>query len=93
MFEVPKNGFKKYTALVPIGGKVKRVHFGDRRYQHFKDSVPMDLGGGKWSRLDNGDLKRRKNYRNRHGGMLCSDGTLCISRKYSPSWFSYNFLW
>lgn len=83
-------GFKKYTAILPDG---RRVHFGDRRYEHFKDSVPKRLGGGIWSKKDHGDPQRRKNYRTRHGGMRCKDGTRCINHKYSPAWFSYYFLW
>ena len=83
-------GKKKYTAILPDG---KKVSFGHRDYQHYKDSVPKRLGGGKWSHKDHGDPERRKNYRKRHGGMVCKDGKKCISKKYSPAWFSYYFLW
>jgi len=86
---------KKYTAIFtdPVSKKQKRVHFGDRRYQHFKDSVPKSRGGRIWSKLDHGDANRRKNYRKRHAGMKCKDGRRCIDKKYSPSWFSYYYLW
>lgn len=83
-------GKKKYTALLPNG---KKVHFGHRDYQQYKDSVPKRLGGGQWSHKDHRDPDRRKNYRKRHEGMRCKDGTKCITRKYSPAWFSYYFLW
>lgn len=84
------SGYKKYTAVLPDG---KKVHFGDNRYQQFKDSVPPRLGGGLWSKKDHADKKRRANYRKRHAGMFCKDGVRCIDKKYSPAWFSYYFLW
>lgn len=83
-------GKKKYTAILPSG---KKVHFGHRDYEHYKDSVPKRLGGGVWSHKNHGDRERRKNYRKRHGGMMCKDGTKCIKKRYSPAWFSYYFLW
>jgi hypothetical protein len=36
-------GFKKYTAILPNG---KKVHFGDKRYEQYKDSVPKNRGVG-----------------------------------------------
>lgn len=84
----PKN--KKYTAIMSDG---RKVHFGDNRYEHYKDSVPKDLGGGIWSKLDHKDKERRKNYRSRHKNIICEDGRRCIDVKYSPAWFSYYFLW
>ena len=88
-FIVPKTGNKKYTALIPIDGKIKRVSFGDRRYEQYKDSTPVK----KWSKSDHGDKTRRASYRARHGSMKCADGKKCITKKYSPAWFSYYFLW
>ena len=83
-------GKKKYTAILPDG---KKVHFGHRDYQHYHDSIPKSLGGGIWSHKDHNDSQRRKNYRKRHAGMRCKDGTQCINKRYSPAWFSYYFLW
>jgi len=82
--------YKKYTAILPNG---KKIHFGDRRYEHYKDSVPKNLGGKIWSHKDHLDPIRRKNYRTRHGSLKCKNGKKCISIKYSPAWFSYYFLW
>jgi len=82
--------YKKYTAILPDG---KRVHFGDRRYQHYKDWIPKRLGGKQWSHKDHLDPKRRANYRSRHYGMRCKDGKRCVTKKYSPAWFSFYFLW
>jgi hypothetical protein len=83
-------GKYKYTAILPNG---KRVNFGHRDYQHYKDSVPRHLGGKLWSHKDHGNAVRRENYRKRHGGMRCKDGKRCIDVKYSPAWFSYHYLW
>lgn len=83
-------GQYKYTAILKNG---QRVNFGHKSYQHYKDSVPVRLGGGKWSHKDHGDVKRRESYRKRHGGIITKGGTRAINVKYSPSWFSYNYLW
>jgi len=77
---------KKYTAILPSG---KKVHFGDRRYQHYKDNTPLKL----YSKMDHGDSKRRKNYRARHSKVLLKDGTPAYKKKYTPAWFSWNYLW
>lgn len=87
---VKGSGNHKYTAILPDG---KRVSFGHKDYEHYKDSVPKSLGGGLWSHRDHGDPKRRDSYRARHGGMKCKDGVSCITKKYSPSWFAYFYLW
>ena len=87
---VKGKGDKKYTAIFPSG---KRISFGHKDYQHYKDSVPRRLGGGIWTHKNHNDSERRRNYRKRHGGMKCKDGQLCYKIKYSPSWFSYYFLW
>lgn len=80
----------KYTAILPDG---KRVNFGNRDYQHYKDSVPVAKGGGLWSHKDHRDKARRESYRKRHGGVVRGDGTRAIDKKWSPAWFSFYFLW
>ncbi len=80
----------KYTAVLKSG---KRVNFGRRGYEHFKDSVPKDMGGGRWNHKDHGDKARRTNYRARHGGVLTKNGQPAYKVKLSPSWFSYYYLW
>ena len=87
---VKGSGDKKYTAIFPDG---KKVHFGHKDYEHYKDTVPKRLGGGLWSHKDHKDSERRKNYRKRHSARTCKNGKKCINVKYSPAWFSYNFLW
>ena len=90
-FIVPKNSYKKYVAIIPgsltKSGREKRVSFGDRRYEQYKDSVPKSQGGGKWTRLNHLDKQRRASYRARHGAQNYQ------KIKFSPSWFSYYFLW
>jgi hypothetical protein len=92
-FEVPQKGNKKYVALVPTNGTILRVAFGHSDYEHYRDSVPRSLGGGKWSHKNHNDKARRANYRARHGGHMRSDGSASISHRFSPAWFSYHFLW
>jgi len=93
-FIVPKGGYKKYTAIIPLpNGKTKRVSFGDRRYEHFKDRVPKRQGGGQWSNLDHNDRDRRTRYRSRHTGIKTKSGKPAYLVKYSPAWFSMNYLW
>lgn len=83
-------GKYKYTAILPNG---KRVNFGHRDYQHYRDSVPRSMGGGLWSSKNHGDSSRRANYRKRHSGVRTRSGERAYLKKYSPSWFSYHYLW
>ena len=55
---------KKYMVdTVKWNGKVyNNVHFGDKRYQQFKDSTPLKL----YSNLDHNDTNRRRLYHLRH---------------------------
>ena len=52
---------KKYSVYVMKNGKKRLIHFGDNRYQHYKDRL------GKWSHLDHYDKERRRRYYSRHG--------------------------
>ena len=62
------------------GKKPKRVHFGDVRYHHYKDSTPLKY----YAHLDHLDPYRRMRFKIRFG----SPG-----RKYSARWFSWHYLW
>jgi hypothetical protein len=73
---------KKYTAII-YNNKTKRinnVHFGDTRYQQYKDSTGLGL----YSHLDHNDKERRR-YHKRH--------YKTSKKKYSPSYFSMKYLW
>lgn len=51
--------FKKYMVL----HNGKWIHFGDTRYQHFKDRTPLKM----YSHLDHNDPARKRRYYQRHG--------------------------
>jgi hypothetical protein len=80
----------KYTAIFYDG---RRVNFGHKDYQQYKDSVPKKMGGGLYSYKNHNDEKRRKNYRSRHSGIKLKNGKPAYQVKYSPAWFSYYYLW
>ena len=69
---------KKYSVYVMKDGKKKLIHFGDNRYQHFKDKI------GDYSSLDHNDPNRRKKYYQRHGQ---------TSDKNSAKYWSHKILW
>ena len=80
-FEIGK-GNKKYTALLKEKktGKIKKISFGDKRYQQYEDKVLK-----KYSHLNHYDKKRRDLYRSRHKKDKLNE--------YSSGFFSYYFLW
>jgi hypothetical protein len=83
--------FKKYVALLPDG---RKVHFGDKRYQQFKDSTGLGL----YSHLDHGNKKRRENYFSRHSAGI-KDKKKAIDYEWKKSGeitaklLSHQFLW
>ena len=82
-FEKAKAKNKKYSAILKNTetGRTKKVNFGDKRYQHYKDST----GVGAYSHLNHGDPERRRRYRIRHSKTM--------GKKFSPSYFSAKYLW
>lgn len=81
-FEKSEIKNKKYDAILRHeSGKLKRIPFGDTRYEHFRDSTGLGL----YSNLDHGDRKRQINYLKR---MKKSKDNL-----FSSSYFSSNYLW
>ena len=52
---------KKYSVYIMKNNKKKLIHFGDKRYQHFKDKL------GHYSSLNHNDKKRKELYYKRHG--------------------------
>ena len=67
---------KKYVAILSDG---KKVHFGDSRYQHYKDTTPITA----YSHLDHNDPKRKKSYYARHGP----------AEPNTAKYFSHRYLW
>lgn len=82
-FEVSKSPNKKYDALLlnKLTQNIKRVGFGDKNYEQYKDST----GLGIYSHKNHLDKVRRENYRKRHNGEQ--------NKKFSSGWFSYYYLW
>lgn len=74
---------KKYDAILmnKKTGRLRKVPFGQKGYQHFKDTTGLGL----YSRYDHLDKERRRRYRLRHEGEQY--------RKYSSGYFSYKYLW
>tara|TARA_B100000963_G_C22209867_1_gene486815 strand:+ start:266 stop:547 length:282 start_codon:yes stop_codon:yes gene_type:complete len=75
-----KQKYKKYSVYVLKDGKRRLIHFGDKRYQHFKDRI------GHYSHLDHNDKKRRENYYKRHKEKNIKD-------KSRPKYWSHKILW
>ena len=71
---------KKYSVYVLKNNKKTLIHFGDTRYQQFKDKL------GEYSQLDHNDPKRRKSYLARHGGAKQTD-------KNTTSYWATKILW
>lgn len=93
-FEVPSGGKAKYVAVIPeSSGKTRRVAFGHRDYEHFRDAVPVAQGGGSWKHKDHGDPERRRRYRARHAGVKLGDGRAAASVPFTAAWFSWHLLW
>jgi hypothetical protein len=79
---------KKYSVYVKDNDKNKKlIHFGDKRYEHFKDKI------GEYKKLDHGDKERRENYLKRAKGIKDKTGKLTYKDKNSANFWSVNFLW
>ena len=77
---------KKYMVKLNID---KWIHFGDSRYEQFRDSTPLKL----YSYLDHKDKERRKNYLLRAKGIKNKSGALTYLDKNSPNYWSIKYLW
>jgi hypothetical protein len=82
---VSERGDKKYKVITPMG---KKIHFGSRNYEHFKDSAL-----GTYKHLDHGDVKRRASYKARHKAIKTKDGKFAYLNPEQPSFYSMFFLW
>lgn len=82
-FKVSSSSSKYIAVLMNKStGREVNIRFGASGYQHFKDKVL-----GHYSNLNHNDPKRRASYKARHAG----EGD--PSRKYSPGWFAWHYLW
>jgi hypothetical protein len=87
---------KKYTAYVKNKEtkKIRVIHFGDRRYQQYKDRTPLHL----YQNKNHLSRKRMRNYFSRHSGTqkrkLAIDTEIHNSNGfYTPKILSHQFLW
>lgn len=87
MLEFKKSSHKDKKYMVFYNGKW--VHFGDSRYEQFKDSTPLKF----YSYLDHLDPVRKKNYLKRAKGIRDKYGNLTYLDKNSPNYYSIRFLW
>jgi hypothetical protein len=87
---------KKYTATVQnkLNKRKRIIHFGDRRYQQYKDRTPLKL----YAKKNHGTRKRMRNYFNRHSGT--KNRTQAIKKElkksngyYNPKLLSHIYLW
>jgi len=65
------------------------IHFGDLRYEHYKDKTPLKL----YSNLDHNDKQRRKDYLTRSMAIKDKQGNLTYNNKNSPNYYSIKYLW
>ena len=87
---------KKYTAFVrnKKTHKIRKINFGDRRYQQYKDRTPLGL----YSHKDHGTRKRMQNYFSRHSGTRSRSKAIKLERKKSKGYYnakilSHEYLW
>lgn len=87
---------KKYTALVENKKtkKVRKIHFGDRRYPQYKDKTTLKL----YAKNNHVTKKRRDNYLNRHSGTKNRKKAIEKERKKSKGFYnakilSHEYLW
>jgi hypothetical protein len=84
-FKESSRKYKKYMVMY----NNKWIHFGDTRYQHYKDQTPNKC----YKNLDHGDLTRRKSYLARAKGIKDKSGSLTYRNKNSANYYSIKYLW
>tara|TARA_B100000674_G_C37932160_1_gene958496 strand:- start:762 stop:1634 length:873 start_codon:yes stop_codon:yes gene_type:complete len=87
---------KKYTAIVrnKKTKKTRKIHFGDRRYQQFKDRTKLKL----YKNKNHGTRRRMQNYYNRHSGTKKRNKAIKKERRKSKGFYnakilSHEYLW
>ena len=87
-FEKSKSIIKKYDAILENKktGQIKRVPFGHRRYEQYRDSTPLKL----YKNLDHNDKTRLENFQKRFESLKKSQKW---GKHYTPLFFSWTFLW
>ena len=87
---------KKYTAYIKNKNtkKIRKLHFGDSRYQQYKDRTPLKLYKSK----NHGTRKRMQNYYSRHSGTKKRVEAIKREKRkskgyYTPKILSHIYLW
>ena len=83
-YQLSNNKNKKLMVVVDN----KKIHFGDIRYQHFKDKT-----GLLDKKLNHNDKKRQTNYLKRSKGIKNKKGELTYLNPLSPNYHSIRVLW
>ena len=73
---------------------MRKIHFGDVRYQQYKDRTPLKLYANK----NHGTRKRMENYFNRHSGEKNRKKAIKKEKKKSKGYYnakilSHEYLW
>lgn len=79
----------KYRVEFMHNGKLKKINFGHKDYQHYKDSTPLKL----YKHLDHNDKERRKSYRARASGIKNKKGELTYKNPLYANYWAYHYLW
>ena len=89
-------GDKKYTATVKNNktNKDRVIHFGHKDYEQYKDRTKIGL----YTHKNHGDIKRQRNYYNRHSGEKNRKKAINKEIKkskgyYNPKVLSHIYLW
>ena len=87
---------KKYSAYIKnkITKKIRILHFGDKRYQQYKDRTPLKL----YKNKNHGTRKRMQNYYSRHSGTKNRNNAIHREKRksngyYTPKILSHIYLW
>ena len=87
---------KKYTAYIrnKKTHKIRKINFGDRRYQQYKDRTPLKL----YAKNNHNTRKRMQNYFNRHSGTKKRSKAIKKEKiksrgKYNAKILSHIYLW
>ena len=80
---------KKYRVNFDYDGANFNIHFGDKRYQHFRDTTPLKI----YKKLDNLDERRRKAFITRASGIKDINGKLTKDNPLHANYWSLRYLW
>ena len=87
---------KKYTAFIKHKNtkKIRKIHFGDKRYQQYRDRTPLKL----YKNKNHNTRKRMQNYYSRHSGVKTRAKAIKREKNkskglYNAKILSHEYLW